>query len=236
MPQQQPSAERGLARLGLCIGLILAGIYAWWFAPVSNNPERLGMLVLLAVAWLVLGPICAFTGELAQIALRNTRLLPGMRFLWGGLSVVFALIVVSHAVGNRAAARRFDREGRTTPGEVLEVHPEDHNRFLVRFEIAGVKYRKLMPGPALDSIKGPSPSTITVFYYASDPDQCFLTKPEFDTALDVACFIAFGGALPVWLVALVSSALLRHRSANTGGHSPEPTTPRQRSPKSPNGP
>lgn len=177
---------------------LLAGLTAERLSRIGAHPDS-GVVApghtQTAASFVALAITGFITARVGLAAIRATKDLPEQRFVSLGAVVLFSGTACMESARDWEAARRFQREGCTTSGQIVEVHPEDHGKVVVLFEANKTRFRESVPGPP-DSLSLPPAAQVTVYYPLSNPRLCSLKRPEWDAANTVLWILFVGGLFP----------------------------------------
>jgi hypothetical protein len=195
------SLHRRPLPLGTLIGLLLA-VGVSIFAPAEDMKpgDSRPVLAIVGAAFLVPGSIA--TALAIRCVARNFRRMRSLRFSWIFLVLFFTAAFSIEAYKGWLAAGRFGDEGRSAEGTVLEVHPEDHDKLLVRYSVADVTHVTRASGPRVARSYHVGEG-ILVYYYLSAPDEGFLIKPQWRPGLLLFTGALAVGVLPLWIIGIV---------------------------------
>ena len=206
-----PSPQRYPIFLAVRLGLLLSVVLAK-FCPAADMKPGDSWVLSAIVGATVLVPGCVGTVYAARSAFRSIRQMPKLRFLWLASALFFTLPFSIGARNDWTSSRRYIREGRSVPGQVIETHPRDHNTLIVGYTISGVDYRSRSTGPQVASSYRPGDS-IPVYYYASVPAQGFCIEPRWRPTLTLISWVVGAGILPLWVIGLMGAVELGRRNA-----------------------
>ncbi len=201
--------RRNLWLPGVATGVLLSVLLAVLCPATDMKPGDSRVLMGL-VGMIFLVPGCTVTVYAARSAFCALRQFPRLRFVWMFMALTSSFGIAIKARYDWTESRRFLAEGKTTTGNVIETHPEDHDTLTVAYVVSDVDFRIRSQGPRVArSYRVGEP--IQVCYYASAPAQGFCIEPKWRPDILILRWIIAGGVLPIWMLGVAGAFARRMR-------------------------